>query len=80
MCMSEVVRLGRSFWDDTHDVTVSEKLQFVLRKLTALTARCRISTLELPRCEMKGQDAERLAGVLTQCPVLVQIDLLYYRG
>ncbi len=53
----------------------AEKLQFVLRQLSALTAQCRISTLELPRCEMKGQDAERFAGVLAQCPALAHLDL-----
>jgi hypothetical protein len=29
-----------------------------------LTAQCRISTLELPRCDMKENDEEILAGVL----------------
>ena len=36
-----------------------------------------IITLELPRCGMKGQDAERLAEVLTQCPALAHLDLSY---
>ncbi len=35
----------------------------------------RISTLELPRCEMQGRDEERLAGVLAQCPSLAHLDL-----
>ncbi len=30
-----------------------------------MTGWCRISTLELPRCDMKGQDAEILAEVLS---------------
>ncbi len=38
---------------------------------------CRISTLELPRCEMNGQDAENLAGVLAQCAALAQLNLRY---
>jgi hypothetical protein len=42
---------------------------------SALTAQCRMSTLELPRCEMIGQDAERLAGVLAQCAALTYLDL-----
>ena len=29
----------------------------------------------LLRCGMKGQDAERLAGVLAQCPALGHLDL-----
>ena len=38
-------------------------------------AGCSISTLELPRCEMKGQDAKRLAGVLAQCRALAHLEL-----
>jgi hypothetical protein len=34
-----------------------------------------ITTLELPRCEMEGHDAEILAGVLAQCPALAHVDL-----
>jgi hypothetical protein len=49
--------------------------QFVLRQLTLMTAWCRITTLELPRCDMEGQNAERLAGVLAQCPALAHLDL-----
>jgi Ran GTPase-activating protein (RanGAP) involved in mRNA processing and transport len=55
--------------------TAAEKLQFVMRQLMVATGRCLITTLELPRCNMKGQDAESLAGVLGQCPALVQISL-----
>ena len=75
MCLPAVVRLSRSFWDDPRNCTAPEKLPFVLRQLKELTAQCRIRTLELPRCEMKGQDAERLAGVLAQCPGLAHLDL-----
>ena len=77
MRMPAVVRLSRSFWDDTRNVSADEKLQFVLRKLTVLTVQCRINTLELTHGGMKGQDTERLAGVLVQCPALAQIDLLF---
>ena len=70
-----VVRLSRSFWGDARNGTAAEKLQVVMRQLTALTAQCRISTLELPRCDMKGKDAESLAGVLAQCPALAHLDL-----
>jgi hypothetical protein len=34
-----------------------------------------ITTLELPRCEMTGQDAERLARALVQCPALAHLIL-----
>jgi hypothetical protein len=40
-----------------------------------MSVRCRIITLELPECEMKGQDTERFAGVLPQCPALAHLDL-----
>jgi hypothetical protein len=65
-----VVRMSSTFWDDARNDTDAEKLKLVVRQLVVVTARCRITTLELPRCEMKGPDAERLAGVLEQCPTL----------
>ena len=42
-----VVRLSRSFWDDARNGTKKKKRQVVLRQLTAMAARCRITTLEL---------------------------------
>jgi hypothetical protein len=75
MRLPAVVRLSRSFWDDTRNGTAAEKLRIVMRQLAVATARCRISTLELPRCEMKGQDAESLAEVLGQSRELVHLDL-----
>jgi Ran GTPase-activating protein (RanGAP) involved in mRNA processing and transport len=75
MRLPAVVRLSRSFWGDARNGTAAEKLQIVMRQLTLMTAFCRISTLELSSCDMKGQDAERLAGVLTQCPALAHLDL-----
>ena len=75
MRLPAVVRLSRSFWGDARNGTKEAKIEFVLRQLAAMTARCRITTLELPKCEMKGQVAERLAGVLAQCPALAHLDL-----
>ena len=75
MRLPAVVRLSKSFWDGARNGTGEAKLELVLRQLAAMTARCRITTLELPKCEMKGQDAERLAGVLAQCPALAHLDL-----
>jgi Ran GTPase-activating protein (RanGAP) involved in mRNA processing and transport len=46
-----------------------------MRKLKVATDRCRISTLELPRCDVKGQDAESLGGMLAHCPALTLLDL-----
>jgi hypothetical protein len=51
MSLPVVVRLRRSFWDEARHGTAAEILQFVMNQLTALTAQCHISTLELPRCE-----------------------------
>jgi hypothetical protein len=41
--------------DDARNGTAAEKLQFVLTQ-AAHSVDSRISTLELPRCEMKGQE------------------------
>ena len=66
MCLSAVVRLTRSFWDDTRNGTDKKtKRQFVLRQLEAMTVWYLIPTLELPECEIKGKDTEILAGVRT---------------
>jgi hypothetical protein len=75
MRLPAVVRLSRSFWNDARNGTGEAKLQFVLRQLAAMTAWCRITTLELPNCKIIGQDAERLAEVLAQCPALAHLDL-----
>jgi hypothetical protein len=75
MRLPAVVRLRRSFWGDARNGTEEAKLQFVLRQLAAMTARCRITTLALPECAMKEQDAKRLARVLAQCPALAHLDL-----
>jgi small ubiquitin-related modifier len=75
MRLPAVVLLSRSFWDDARNGTAAEKLDFVFKQLAALTDQCRISTLKLPRCEIKEQDVERLAGVLAQCPALAHLDL-----
>jgi hypothetical protein len=75
MLLPAVVRLSRGFWDDARNRTEAEKRQFMFGQLTIMTAWCIISTLELPECDMKGQEAERLAGVLAQCPALAHLDL-----
>jgi hypothetical protein len=74
MRLPAVVRLSRSFWADARNGSAKAKRLFVLRQLEAMTAWCRISTLE-PRCGMKGQAAARLAGVLAQCPALAHLNL-----
>jgi Ran GTPase-activating protein (RanGAP) involved in mRNA processing and transport len=76
MRLPAVIRFSRSFSSRrSRNGTATEKLQFVMRQLTVATTRCRITTLELPDCDMKGQDTERLAEVLTQCPSLAHLDL-----
>ena len=51
-------------------------------QLTLITAWCRVTTLELGSCNMEGQDADRLAGVLAQCPALAHLEALkgYLKG
>jgi hypothetical protein len=76
MRLPAVVRLSRSFWDDARNGTEKEKRQFVLRQLTAMSARFCITTLELRSCAIAGPHAEWLAGgVLAQCRALVHLDL-----
>jgi Ran GTPase-activating protein (RanGAP) involved in mRNA processing and transport len=75
MRLPAVVRLSRIFWDDARNGTGEAKLEFVFMKLEAMTAWCQITTLELSKCKMKGQDAESLAGVLAQCPALAHLNL-----
>jgi hypothetical protein len=80
MRLPAVVRLSRSFWDDARNGTENEKIQFVLRQLTGMSALCRITTLELTlelhSCAITGPHAEWLAGgVLAQCRALVHLDL-----
>jgi hypothetical protein len=65
MHLPAVVRLNRIFLDDTRNGTAAEKIHFVMRQLPLMTVCCRISTLELTECDMKGQDTERLPEVLT---------------
>ncbi len=75
MCLPAVVHLSRGFWDDTRYRTEFEKLPFVMRQFTLMTVWCRISTVELRDCNMREQDAERLAGVLGRCAALAHLDL-----
>ncbi len=75
MLLSVVVHLNRTFLDNNRNVTEKIKHQFFWRQLTLMTAKCRITTLELLCCDMKGQDGAILAGVLMQCPALAHLDL-----
>jgi hypothetical protein len=68
----------------TEKSTAAEKLQFVFRQLTAMTARL-ITTLKMfghfpydfkNLCKIRGKDAERFAGELVrQCPAPSHLDL-----
>jgi hypothetical protein len=76
MRLPAVVRLSRRSWDDARNGTEKGKRQFVLRQLIFMTARCRITSLDLAYCAMTGPHAEWLAGgVLEQCPALLYLDL-----
>jgi hypothetical protein len=58
MILSSVVCLSRSLWRDTHDGMGKEEGQFVLRQLAWMSARCRITTLELRSCAITELHAE----------------------
>jgi hypothetical protein len=46
------------------------------RQLILMTARCNITEVELPRCEIEGKYADWIAGgLLAQCRALVHLDL-----
>jgi hypothetical protein len=77
-----VVRWRKSFLEDERNGAAAEKLKLVIRQLLALSARSRITTLQLffdgvhtRPCTIQGQDAEGLAGVLAQCPSLAHLNL-----
>jgi hypothetical protein len=79
MSLPAFVRLSRSFWDDARNGTAAEMLQFVMSQLTALTAHCRISTLELPRCQACcrcNPRLYRLAGVLANLNLTYNYDAI----
>jgi hypothetical protein len=76
-----IVRWNQSFLNDKVNDTTPEKIQFVISQLTSLTALCRITTINLlydnyPHLfKIEGHDAESLAGVLEQSPVLAHLNL-----
>ena len=70
-----IVRLSRSFRVDTHNGTVVERLTHIFEQLPTMETRHRITRLELPLCQIQGQDATRPAEVLTECPALEHLDL-----
>ena len=64
--------------DDKLNGTVSEKLHRILTQLaTTISNYCRIVKLELPNCQMRGGNTERLGAVLEQCPSLTHLILIY---
>jgi hypothetical protein len=72
--VKEVVFGTTSFWDESAHGLAAEKIQFVLRQLTRLTANSHIRTLELQRCEMKGS-AMPGQRVLQECWGSAQLSL-----
>ena len=69
-----IVRLSRAFLD-TVVCCKRGRLLHILTELEKMTSRCRITILALENCGIGGQDAERLAGVLAQCPALSELFL-----
>ena len=76
VCPPAVVRLKRSFWNNASNGTVDEKLKRILAPLAAMPARCRITKLQLPHCEINNFFTKNcLKGVLARCPLLAHLDL-----
>ena len=69
-----IVRLSRAFLDAVV-CCKRERLLHILTELEKMTSLCRITILDVENCGMSGQDAERLAGVLAQCPALSELYL-----
>ena len=70
-----VVKASKAFRADARHGTAAEQLQHILRQLEKMTCQCHITRLDLSSCSISGQDAERLAGLLAQCPGLFELDL-----
>jgi len=71
-----VVRLKKSFWNNASNGTVDQKLKRILAPLAAMTARCRITKLQLDRCEINNFFTKNcLTGVLGRCPLLTHLNL-----
>ena len=79
--------LSRTVWADARSGArpLAAISQFVLFQLSAVSSRCRITTLdlsgELPSANegLGPEGAERLAAVLAQCPELACLDLAWNR-
>ena len=71
-----IVRVSRAFLDNVV-CCKRERLLHILTELEKMTSRCRITMLDLKNCGMSGQDAGRLPGVLSQCPALSTLALVY---
>ena len=66
MCLSAVLRFGRNSFHDVHSCPIHQKLQFVLRKLTTMTAWCRIRVIDLPIRNMTTLGTELVTVVLAK--------------
>ncbi len=69
-----IVRMSRTFLDNVL-CCKRGRLLHILTELEKMTSRCRITILDLKNCGVRGQDAERHAAVLAQCPALNRLYL-----
>jgi hypothetical protein len=60
---------------DVAPEAVPRKMKRIPAQLSLFPLWCRITRLELPACAMRGVHAEKLEGVLAQCPVLDHLNL-----
>ena len=54
-----LVKVRKTFREDTHHGTDAEQLQHILRQIEKMTCQCHITRLDLSSCSISGQDTER---------------------
>jgi Ran GTPase-activating protein (RanGAP) involved in mRNA processing and transport len=70
MRLPAVVRLSRSFWEDSRNGRVYQRLNSILAQLAAMSTRCRITTLQLSNCQPREQERRRIHQIAQACPHL----------
>jgi Ran GTPase-activating protein (RanGAP) involved in mRNA processing and transport len=84
ICPPAVVKLSRTFRGEVEQDTMrvkflplnaADRVHHILTQLETMTSRCSITTLDVSKAGITRKDADRLAGVLAQCPELSHLNL-----
>ena len=84
ICPPAVVKLSRPFRGEVEQdsmrvqfltLNATDRIHHILTQLETMTSRCNITTLDVSKAGITRKDAERLAGVLAQCPELSHLNL-----